>query len=170
MAQWVKNLSAMQKTQEMQVWSLGREDPLKEEMVTHANILAWKNPMDRRAMWLPPRGLQRVRHNWVSTAFKSLLCQLLAVTLGKLPKCSEPPFPHLLNWNTKIGSLKIPWCLLSVYSLSFHLEILLPYPLTLPPGWGFNHLTPGMQTVTRPRRDSEVPGHETSSGWTRDPT
>ena len=27
--------------QEMQVWSLGREDPLEEEMVTHFSILAW---------------------------------------------------------------------------------------------------------------------------------
>ena len=35
----VKNLSAMQ---QMQVRSLGGEDPLEEEMATHFNILAWK--------------------------------------------------------------------------------------------------------------------------------
>ena len=29
MAQWVKNLPAMQETQEMQVRSLGQEDPLE---------------------------------------------------------------------------------------------------------------------------------------------
>ena len=28
--------------QETQVQSLGQEDPLKEEMTTHANILAWE--------------------------------------------------------------------------------------------------------------------------------
>ena len=39
MAQMVKNLPAMQKTQ---VPSLGREDPLEEEMATHFSILAWK--------------------------------------------------------------------------------------------------------------------------------
>ena len=37
--QMVKNLPAVQ---EMQVWSLGREDPLEEEMATHFSILAWR--------------------------------------------------------------------------------------------------------------------------------
>ena len=34
----------MQKTQEMRVQSLGREDPLEEEMATHSGILAWEVP------------------------------------------------------------------------------------------------------------------------------
>ena len=33
--------------QEMQVQSLGQENPLEEDMVAHSSILAWKNPMDR---------------------------------------------------------------------------------------------------------------------------
>ena len=41
-AQMVKNLSAMQETQEMVVRYLGREDSLEEEMATHSSILAWK--------------------------------------------------------------------------------------------------------------------------------
>ena len=41
MTQQVKNQPAMQ---EMQVWSLGQENPLEEEMTTHASILAWKIP------------------------------------------------------------------------------------------------------------------------------
>ena len=40
MAQWVKNLPAMQEIQEMQVQFLGREDPLEEGMATHSSILA----------------------------------------------------------------------------------------------------------------------------------
>ena len=32
----------MQETQETQVRSLGREDPLEKGMVTHSSILAWK--------------------------------------------------------------------------------------------------------------------------------
>ena len=44
MAQQVKNLPAMQETQEMWVESLGLEDPLEEEMTTHPSILAWKIP------------------------------------------------------------------------------------------------------------------------------
>ena len=43
-AQWGKNLPAMQETQEMWIQSLGREDPLEEGMVTHSSILAWKIP------------------------------------------------------------------------------------------------------------------------------
>ena len=40
MAQWEKNLLAMQETQETQVQSLGGEDPLEKEMATHSSILA----------------------------------------------------------------------------------------------------------------------------------
>ena len=42
----VKNLPVMQ---EMQVLSLGQEDPLEKETATHSSILAWRIPMDRRA-------------------------------------------------------------------------------------------------------------------------
>ena len=44
MAQWVRNLPAMQEPQEMQVQSLGWADPLVEEMATHSSILAWRIP------------------------------------------------------------------------------------------------------------------------------
>ena len=40
----VKNLFAMQETQEMRFQSLSQEDPLKKEMATHFNILAWEIP------------------------------------------------------------------------------------------------------------------------------
>ena len=36
----MKNLPAMQETQDMQVPSLGWEDPLEEGMATHSSILA----------------------------------------------------------------------------------------------------------------------------------
>ena len=49
MAQKVKNLTAMQETQEIQVRSLGHEYRLEQEMATHSSILVWKNPMDRGA-------------------------------------------------------------------------------------------------------------------------
>ena len=39
-----KNPPAMKETQEMQVQSLGREDPLEEGMTTHSSILAWRIP------------------------------------------------------------------------------------------------------------------------------
>ena len=40
MAQRVRNLHAVQETQETRVQSLGGEDPLEEEMATHSSILA----------------------------------------------------------------------------------------------------------------------------------
>ena len=38
----VKNMPAMQETQETWVLSLGLENPLEEEMATHSSILAWR--------------------------------------------------------------------------------------------------------------------------------
>ena len=40
-AQIEKNLPAMQ---EIRIWSLGQEGPLKKGMATHSSILAWKIP------------------------------------------------------------------------------------------------------------------------------
>ena len=33
----------MQEMQEMWIWSLGQEDPLEKEWITHSSILAWKS-------------------------------------------------------------------------------------------------------------------------------
>ena len=41
MAQMVKNLPAMQ---DIEVQSLGREDPLEKGIAIHSSILAWKTP------------------------------------------------------------------------------------------------------------------------------
>ena len=62
----VKNLPAMPETQETWVWSLGREDPLEEEVVTHCSILAWKIPWTEEPGRLQFKGLQRVKHNWAN--------------------------------------------------------------------------------------------------------
>jgi len=55
-AQWVKNLPAMQEMQETQVRSLGQGD-LEEGLATHSSILAWRVPGR-----LQSTGLQRVGH------------------------------------------------------------------------------------------------------------
>ena len=49
---------------EIQVQSLGQEDPLEKEMVTHSSILAWKIPWREEPGRLHSMGLQRVRHDW----------------------------------------------------------------------------------------------------------
>ena len=43
--------------------SLGQEDPLEKEMVTHSSILAWKIPWVEEFGRLQSMGLQRVRHD-----------------------------------------------------------------------------------------------------------
>ena len=62
-AQTEKNLPAMQETW---VWSLGREDPLEEEMATYSGILAWRIPWTEDSGGLQSMGSQRVGHNRVT--------------------------------------------------------------------------------------------------------
>ena len=50
-SQAVKNPPAMQKLQDMQVQSLGQEDPLEEEMATHSSILVWRIPWTGELWW-----------------------------------------------------------------------------------------------------------------------
>ena len=51
----VKNLLAMQ---EIQVQSLGQEDPLEKGMSIHSSILAWRIPQTEEAGGLQAMGLQ----------------------------------------------------------------------------------------------------------------
>ena len=59
-AQTIKYLSTMQ---EIQVQSLGWEDPLQKGMATHSSILAWRIPWTEEPGWLQSMGSQRVGHN-----------------------------------------------------------------------------------------------------------
>ena len=60
MAQTVKNLPAVQ---EIQVRSLGWEDPLEKEMATYFSTLAWKIPWTEEPSRLQSMGLQRVGYD-----------------------------------------------------------------------------------------------------------
>ena len=55
----VKNRFPMQETQELQVQSLGQEDPLEEGMATHSSVLAH----GQRSLEGYSPGLQRVGHD-----------------------------------------------------------------------------------------------------------
>ena len=46
----------------MRVPSLGREDPLEEDMATHSSVPAWRIP------WTEAGGLQRAGHDWSDSA------------------------------------------------------------------------------------------------------
>ena len=60
MAQTVKNLSAMQETQD---GSLDQEDPLEGEMATHSSILAWAIPGAEEPGGIQSMESQRVGHD-----------------------------------------------------------------------------------------------------------
>ena len=56
----VENPPALEETQ---VRSLGREDPLEEEMATHSSILAWRIPWREEPGGLQSMGSQSVRQD-----------------------------------------------------------------------------------------------------------
>ena len=62
MAQWVKNLLAIQEIKETHVRSTGWKDPLEEVMATHSSILAWRIPWTEEPGGLQSKGPQRVGH------------------------------------------------------------------------------------------------------------
>ena len=62
MAQWVKNLPAMQETQKVRVKFLGQEEPLEEEMAIHSSTLGWEIPWTEEPGGLPSTGWQRAGH------------------------------------------------------------------------------------------------------------
>ena len=61
----VKNLPARQ---QIQVRSLGQEDPLEKGMATHSSILAWRISRTEKSLAVV-HGSHRVRHNWATITF-----------------------------------------------------------------------------------------------------
>ena len=60
----VKNLLAdAADGQEMRVRSLGREEPLEDEMATHSSVLAWRVPWTEEPGGLQSVESQRVGHD-----------------------------------------------------------------------------------------------------------
>ena len=96
-----RNLSAMQQTQEMWVWSLGREDPLDGDMATHSSILAFKVRWTEKPGRLQFVGLQRVGHNWVTKhtprVRASLVAQQWKIDLS-YRRCGFDPWVRKIPW------------------------------------------------------------------------
>ena len=67
MPQTVKNLPEMEETR---VQSLGREDPLENDVATHSSIFSWRIPWTEEPGGLQSMGLQRVGHDWVTNRFQ----------------------------------------------------------------------------------------------------
>ena len=60
-----KNLPAMQ---EIQVWFLGREDPLEKGIATHSSIFAWRIPWTEESGEFQSIESHRVGHDWSDLA------------------------------------------------------------------------------------------------------
>ena len=74
----VKN-SAIQEPQEMQVQSLGEEDPQKEGMATHSHILVWRISWTEETGGLQSMRSRRVGHYYhfsMQSTSKSLMSNL----------------------------------------------------------------------------------------------
>ena len=56
----------------MQVWSLGWEDSLEEEMATHSSILGWKIPWTEESDKLQSMELQRIGNDWTINTLKCI--------------------------------------------------------------------------------------------------
>ena len=97
MAQQVKNLPAIQETQETQVQSLGQEDPLEREMATHPVFLPEKSHGQRSLVGYSQRS-QRVGHSQVTKHMHKSYMHILFKFNNKFLKtylltvCSFYPF------------------------------------------------------------------------------
>ena len=95
----VKNPPAMQ--EQMQILSLGQEDPLKESTETHSTILAWRIPMNRRDYWAySPWGGKELdttvqehnsRHIFLTETLKILKIDEKILSLNKAKQTNKKP-------------------------------------------------------------------------------
>ena len=60
---WLRQLKSLPAMWGIRVQSLGREDPLEKEMVTHSSIPAWRIPWTEKPGGLQSMKLQRVEHD-----------------------------------------------------------------------------------------------------------
>ena len=92
----------MQEPQEMRVQSLGREDPLEEDMATYSSILAWRIPWTEEPGGLHSMGSQGVGHKWIDLAHMHLRSKDEG---GKIIEV-DPSFSR----NKGQCSSKLTWC------------------------------------------------------------
>ena len=104
----VKHLPAMWETR---VQSLGREDPLENEMATYSSTLAWKIPWTEEPGRLWSMGSWRVGHNWAtSLSFSHMNHRKQTSLLIPHPQhleCKPKPF-HLLFFFLPMASPFFP--------------------------------------------------------------
>ena len=106
MAQMINNLPAMQ---EAWFWSLGREDPLEEEMATHCSVLAWRIPWTEEPGRLWSMGSQRVRQDWTTNLSLSPWNPSMCMRSPIFVKPWTPTLTPKLNWEVRSQPLMHGW-------------------------------------------------------------
>ena len=103
----------VQETQEMQVWSLGWEDPLEKEIAIHSSILAWKIPWTEEPGGLQSLRSQRVEHNEHIPLNKTIL------KCNQTGSKSTKYFTEIQKWSMLIWWMRvyISWALILNYPL-----------------------------------------------------
>ena len=97
--------------QEMQVQSLGQEDPLEKKAATHSSILAWKIPWTMEPGRLQSMGCKQVRHNLVTKRKQHLPLwpygsRKLSINEGEIPKLALSVPRVTMQW-----LVTLCWCL-----------------------------------------------------------
>ena len=108
----VKNLRAMQETQEMRVWFLRWEDPLEEDTAAQSRTLAWRIPWTEEPSVYSPWS-HRVRHDcspWAHahTRLFSWISDIFLVDVWNHPLVSRQWFLPELNFRTRRSFISIP--------------------------------------------------------------
>jgi len=117
----VKNLHA--NTEEKWVWSLGREDPLEEDMANHPSILAWRIP------WTEKHGrLESIRSQRDKTEAIYNACTLQpTVQEDSLYSTSSPAFI--------VYSFLFIYLLYNIVSVLPYINMHPPWVYTCSPSW-----------------------------------
>ena len=106
-AQTVKNLHTMQKTQ---VRFPGQDVPLEKRMATHTSILAWKIPWTEEPVGLQSMSLQRVGHNWATNTWLTLELHFMAASGWKLTvKSKDESLSGQLSEEPEWATNSTPW-------------------------------------------------------------
>ena len=111
----VKNPPAMW---EMWVWSLGQEDPLEKEVVTHSSILDWKIPWTEELGRLQSKGCKELAMPEPSTSTCMDLNSLPSIGLTKKFIHVFLLLPVLLEWDLMqwIGKTNVfKWSFIALY-------------------------------------------------------
>ena len=89
----------MQEMQEMWVQSLGLEDPLGKEMVTHSSALVWRIPGTGEPGGLPSMGSHGVGHDWSDLAAAAAAADVAEYNSGLEDATIETIQSfHLFSW------------------------------------------------------------------------